>query len=82
MNMEKESENKTTATPVGEAVKPKGKGKECPGFLEQYVRSYPKERVFHTASDGMVFLEKDLNLAMLHQNQIAPEAKVITYKVK
>lgn len=61
--------------------KPAGKAKELDDelfaerkakrdFLKQYIEHYPDNKVFHVTSDNMVFLEKDLNLARLHQRSL------------
>lgn len=36
-----------------------------------YLKRYPENRVFYVTSDNMVFLEKDLSLARLHQRELA-----------
>ena len=58
----KESEPKTV--PAEKAAKK--------GYLERY----PENRIFHVTSDGMVFLEKDLSLARLHQRSLGGEGEV------
>lgn len=44
-------------------------------FLRQYIERYPDNKTFHVTSDNMVFLEKDLSLARLHQKTL-PEGVV------
>lgn len=39
-------------------------------FLKQYMERYPDNKTFHVTSDNMVFLEKDLSLARLHQKSL------------
>ena len=92
-NRQQEGEKKGT-TPA-ETASAQGTGKETrntnkegntpksiPGYLVPYVKAYPKERTFHVTTDKQVFLEKDLNLARLHQNSLKNGEKVQTIKVK
>lgn len=52
-----------------------------PAFLKQYLKLYPKNRVFYVTTDKMVFLEKDRSLALLHQNTLKDTAGIETYKI-
>ncbi len=56
--------------------------RKIPKILEPYIKAYPKERTFHITTDKQVFLEKDLNLARLHQRSLKNGEKIQTIKVK
>nr|WP_306449049.1 hypothetical protein [Odoribacter splanchnicus] len=56
--------------------------RKIPKILEPYIKAYPKERTFHVTTDKQVFLEKDLNLARLHQRSLKNGEKIQTIKVK
>lgn len=66
-------------------VAPKSKGTEAKttskhdALVKEYSKLYPKCRKFHVASDGMVFLEADLNAAQLHQRSL-PDGQLETLK--
>lgn len=48
-------------------------------LVEYYKNRYPDNKTFHITSDGMFFLEKDLNLAYLHQRSLSSgEIKSVT----
>lgn len=49
-------------------------------FLRQYIERYPGNKTFHVTGDNMVFLEKDLSLARLHQKTLS-EGSVTSIKV-
>lgn len=51
-----------------------------PAFLEGYIKSYPDEKAFHVTSDRQVFLDKDYNLAKLHQNSLG-KGELKTYNI-
>ena len=50
--------------------------------VEAYKKAYPKEKAFVVTSDGQVFLERNKNLALLHQRGLRNEEKVQIIKVK
>lgn len=52
---------------IDKIVKEKADKRE---FLKQYMERYPDNKTFHVTSDNMVFLEKDLSLARLHQKSM------------
>lgn len=54
---------------------------KIPGFLASSVKNYPGEKQFHVTSDGMVFLDKEENLALAHQRTLK-KGEVQTIKVK
>lgn len=41
-----------------------------PDFLKQYRESYPGVKHFHVTGDNLVFLERDYEQAVSHQNSI------------
>lgn len=41
-----------------------------PDFLKQYRECYPDVKHFHVTSDNLVFLERDYEQAVSHQNSI------------
>lgn len=41
-----------------------------PDFLKQYRECYPSEKHFHVTGDNLVFLERDYEQAVSHQNSI------------
>lgn len=55
---------------------------KIPAYLRPYAKAYPGEKAFHVTSDHQVFLEKNKNLAVLHQKSINSNEKVQTIKVK
>ena len=61
-------------------AKSQGKKKAVPDFLKGYLKAYPNEKVFHVASDHQVFLDKDYNLAKLHQNSLG-KGEITTYNL-
>lgn len=79
-----ESQNKVD-TPDSKTKKKKAgntQERKIPEILEPYIKAYPKERTFHVTTDKQVFLEKDLNLARLHQRRLKNGEKIQTIKVK
>lgn len=52
-----------------------------PAFLEDYIKAYPGERVFHVTSDHQVFLDKDYGLAVNHQRSLPGDDYIQTYNL-
>ncbi|MDE5575483.1 MAG: hypothetical protein K2I87_07210 [Bacteroidales bacterium] len=71
-------DSKEPTTPA--KAKSQGKKKAVPDFLKGYLKAYPNEKVFHVASDHQVFLDKDYNLAKLHQNSLG-KGEITTYNL-
>lgn len=69
-------------TPGTKAAKGGKATDALPNFLTPYRKAYPTCRAFHVTSDRMVFLEADLGLARVHQNNLGGVGEVKTYKVK
>jgi hypothetical protein len=57
------------------------KGVEYPSFIVPYLKSYPREKCFYVASDGMVFLGKEYKAATAHQRGVK-NGELQTIKVK
>lgn len=63
--------------PAGEVTPPEEPAEETPekdtlqDLVDYYKNRYPGNKTFHITSDGMFFLEKDLNLAWLHQRSLS-----------
>lgn len=74
----------TTKTAPPEATAPPAPKKQAkgnlPSFILSYIKAYPDEKAFHVTSDRQVFLEKDRNLAVLHQNSLKNGEQVQTIK--
>lgn len=74
---EDKNASKATAGKVPAAVKESPLAK----FVKEgYAKQYPKNKTFHVTSDKQVFLDKDKNLAELHQRSLK-EGKVTTVNV-
>lgn len=66
----------------GKATEKESKEDKIPAYLRPYAKAYPGEKAFHVTSDQQVFLEKNKNLAVLHQKSINGNERVQTIKVK
>lgn len=66
----------------GKATDKESKEDKIPAYLRPYAKAYPGEKAFHVTSDHQVFLEKNKNLAVLHQKSINSNERVQTIKVK
>lgn len=77
------AENTETGRQPEEPAPAKAKKQTKPGvpdFLQGYIKSYPGEKAFHVTSDRQVFLDKDYNLAKLHQNSLG-KGELKTYNL-
>lgn len=66
----------------GKAMEKESKEDKIPAYLRPYAKAYPGEKAFHVTSDHQVFLEKNKNLAVLHQKSVDSNERVQTIKVK
>lgn len=61
--------NKPAGNPIENLPKSHQPTKE-PSIIARYRKLYPSSKKFHVTSDGNVFLENDLHLAMNHQKTL------------